>query len=148
MRRDTLVQVIDSRELRPMSTLQTASREGGPPEWVRETHRLSEFDIACAAVLAAPDDRSSTHLDQLRRAEEWLLSVPTSNSEVLARRELVLLDRLASTALMSADIELHTAAQVLKLQRVEHWEQRLPSAAWRLFDPVLRWYVRTTRSHA
>ena len=133
----------------PMSALPVATHsDAGPPEWVRETHRLSEFDIACTAILAAPDHHTSAHVVQLRRAEEWLLSVATANPEMLARKEMVLLDRLASTALMSADIELYTAAQVLKLQRVEQWEQRLPKPAWRLFEPVLRWYVRASRSDA
>ena len=132
-----------------MSALPIAPRdEAGPPEWVRETRRLSEFDIACTAILAAPDQQSPAQLVQLRRAEEWLLSVPTANPEMLARKEMVLLERLASAALMSADIELYTAAQILKLQRVGQWEQRLPKPAWRLFEPVLRWYVRESRSDA
>jgi hypothetical protein len=131
-----------------MSVLPLPSRhEAGPPDWVRDTHRLSEFDIACTAMLAAPDHQSSALLLQLRRAEEWLLSVTTANPEMLARKEMVLLERLASAALMSADIELYTAAQVLKLQRVGQWEQRLPKPAWRLFEPVLRWYVRGSRSN-
>ena len=85
----------------PMSALPVATHnDAGPPEWVRETHRLSEFDIACTAILAAPDHHTSAHVLQLRRAEEWLLSVATANPEMLARKEMVLLDRLASTALM------------------------------------------------